>query len=173
MNSASDDTRRLLELLGRAWLLEPDAATLALLGALPRLTGTVEDLSAEDAAIEYSRVVLQLVPPYASLFLDEDAMLNANEAERVQLLYLRHGFEVRPEWRAGPADHLGLELLFLGNLVSRAEHLARRFLREHVLTWAPICLMAVARIDDSRIYSPLAETTLDVLFALDGTARSP
>lgn len=166
MEPASDDTRRLLRLLGRAWLLEPDQTTLQLLGALPGLADAVEGLEPSEAAVEYSQVLLQLVPPYASLFLDDDAMLNADEAETVQRIYVRNGFEILPEWRAGPPDHLGLELLFLAHLYGRDASLARDFLREHLLTWAPVCLLAIARVEDSRLYASLADTTVQVLLAL-------
>jgi TorA maturation chaperone TorD len=133
------------------------------LARLPALREIAESVTPEQAAREYSRVVLQLVPPYASLFLDEEAMLNGPHAERAELVYRRFGFEILSEWRAGPADHLGIELHFLASLVDRDEAAAQAFLAEHVLSWAPVCLLAVARIESARLYPALASFTLDVL----------
>jgi TorA maturation chaperone TorD len=111
-------------------------------------------------------VVLQLVPPYASLFLSEDAMLNGSHAERAEITYRHVGFQILPEWRAGPADHLGVELHFLAYLFERDEAAARVFLSEQLLTWAPVCLLAISRIESARLYSALARVTLDALLAL-------
>ncbi len=139
---------------------------LGRLALLPGLDAVVPEVTPEAAALEYSRVVLQLAPPYASLFLDDEAMLNSGPAERVELEYRRAGFQIRPEWRAGPADHLGLELLFLAHLFERDEAQAARFLEDHLLPWAPVCLLALARIETARLYPALARTTLDVLVSL-------
>ena len=120
-------------------------------------------MTPEDAALEYSRIVLQLVPPYASLFLDDDAMLNSNHTEKVELEYRRNGFAIKPEWRAGPADHLGPELHYLAHLYRQQGDAATRFLSDYLLLWAPVCLMAVARVESARLYPALAAVTLDVL----------
>jgi TorA maturation chaperone TorD len=116
--------------------------------------------------LEYSRIVLQLVPPYASLFLDDAAMLNSAAAEEVEREYRRTGFAIQPEWRAGPADHLGIELHFLAHLLERDEEAAAVFLSRRLLPWAPVCLLAIGRIEVARLYPALAGVTLDVLVAL-------
>lgn len=136
------------------------------LALLPGLDGIAAELTPEAAALEYSRLVLQLVPPYASLFLDDEAMLNSTPAERVELEYRRSGFRILPEWRAGPADHLGLELLFLAQLYEADGDRAAWFLDAYLLPWAPVCLLALARIETGRLYPKLATVTLDAITGL-------
>ncbi|CAN5702355.1 hypothetical protein BH23CHL2_BH23CHL2_36690 [soil metagenome] len=133
------------------------------LALLSRLSGLAGEVKPEAAALEYSRVVLQLVPPYASLFLDEEAMLNSNHAEQVELEYRRGGFLINPDWRAGPADHLGLELYFLAHLYAVDAAPAARFLSDYLMPWAPICLLSIARVESARLYPGLASTTLEVI----------
>jgi TorA maturation chaperone TorD len=149
--------------LGTAWLLEPDEEMLARLALLPGLSAVCADLTPDEAALEYSWVVLQLVPPYASLFLDDDAMLNSNYTEQVELEYRRSGFVIRPEWRAGPADHLGIELHYVAYLLEHEPERVLAFLESHLLPWAPVCLLAIRRIEAAQLYPPLAVVTVDVL----------
>ncbi|MFW6074217.1 MAG: molecular chaperone TorD family protein, partial [Chloroflexota bacterium] len=149
----------LLHLLGRAWLLEPDREMLDRLAVLPALRDSAENITEEAAAIEYSTVLLQVVPPYASLFLHESGMLNAAPAEEAQRAYLEGGFEIDPAWRAGAADHLGLHLLFLAHLLAHGSAGWRGHLSRKILNWAPVCCLAVARVGDSRRYAPLATFT--------------
>jgi putative dimethyl sulfoxide reductase chaperone len=161
-----EDTVRLLRTLGDAWLLEPDTALLTRLAALPPLGGFAGHGDAEQLAIAYSSLFLQMVPPYASLFLSEDGMLNADPAEEAQRAYTRAGFEVRPAWRAGAADHIGVELHFLATLLERGLPQTQAFLTEHLLTWAPVCCLAVERAEVHPLYTALGRLTCDVVLAL-------
>lgn len=133
------------------------------LALLPGLGHVGRSMTPEEAALEYSRVVLQIVPPYASLFLEEEAMLNSLQTEQVELEYRRTGFEIRPEWRAGPADHLGIELHFLAHLLDSRPELAQRFFSRHMLSWAPVCLLAISRVEAAKLYPALADLSLGVL----------
>ncbi|MEZ4524215.1 MAG: molecular chaperone TorD family protein, partial [Thermomicrobiales bacterium] len=160
------DVAYLLKVIGTAWLLEPDDAMLERLALLPGLEDVCAAMTPEAAALEYSQVILQLVPPYASLLLDEEAMLNSAQAERVEAEYRLAGFSILPEWRAGPADHLGVELQFLGHLLAVDEDRAARFLNEYLLPWAPVCLLAISRIERATLYPALADVTLQVLTAI-------
>jgi TorA maturation chaperone TorD len=156
----------LLRLLGFTWLLEPDAAALAQLATLPPLAAACAALTPEAAALEYAEAILQAVPPYASLFLDDTAMLNAAPAELAAETYARYGFEVQPEWRAGPADHLGLELLFLAVLWEHDAPAARAFLSTQLLIWAPVCCLAVERLPHTPLYAAIARLSRRTLVSL-------
>ncbi len=156
----------ILRLLATAWLLEPDEPALERLAQLTGLEEAASNITPQQAALEYSRIVLQQVPPYASLFLGEDAMLNGPHAERVELHYRQAGFTIAPEWRAGPADHLGIELHFLAHLIEREDPAAGTFLTEWLLPWSPVCLLAIARIQTARLYPALAGLTIDVLLGM-------
>lgn len=161
-----NDTVRLLRVLGDAWLREPDDALLARLAALPPLADVVDASTAGELAIAYSELFLQAIPPYASLFLSDDAMLNSDAAERAQRSYGRAGFTVETEWRAGAADHLGVELHFVAYLLETESPAWKTFLNEQVLSWAPVCCLAVERAEGAPLYSGLARLTKDVLLAL-------
>ena len=165
------DHSDLLRLLGTAWLLEPDTGMLGGLAAVPGLADAVEGMVPEAAALEYSQVILQLVPPYASLFLDESAMLNGVQAERMLLEYHRAGFTIAPDWRAGPADHLGIELHFLAFLLDKDRASAGRMIDAFLLPWAPVCLLAIQRIENARLYPNLAKVTLATLLDIDDRIR--
>lgn len=161
------DTVRLLRVLADAWLREPDEALLDRLGALPPLAGAATAADPRELAIAYSDLFLQAIPPYASLFLSEDAMLNSDAAERAQRSYSRSGFTIEPEWRAGAADHLGVELHFIAFLMERESPAWKTFLREQLLSWAPVCCLAVERTGVAPLYTSLARLTREVLPALD------
>lgn len=150
---------QLLELLGDAWLIEPDALALARLSAfIP-----VEAVDPGRLAIGWTETFLQLVPPYASLFLDEAGMLNSWPAERVAQVYAASGFQLKPEWRAGAADHLGVQLHFLATLIPDRPTRAELFLREQLLPWAPVCCLAVERVATEPLIGSIARLTLDTL----------
>ena len=161
------DTAILLHLLANTWLIEPDQQALDQLALLPPLAGVARSTTPEEAALEYAEVVLKQVPPYASLFLDEEAMLNGPHAERMQTEYARAGFEILREWRAGPADHLGLELHFLAHLIERRSETWYAVLVEEILSWAPVCCLAVERVEGAALYGPIARLTREVLVSLE------
>lgn len=163
------DTVRLLRVLGDAWLREPDDVLLARLAALPSLEAVATTSVPDELAVAYAELFLQAIPPYASLFLSEDAMLNSDAAERAQRSYGRADFTIESEWRAGAADHLGVELHFIAHLLDMESPARKTFLNEQVLSWAPVCCLAVARAEGAPFYSGLATLTRDVLLALGET----
>ncbi len=154
----------LYRLLGQLLLSEPTGDTLAFLkdqaalesGILP----AVEQLQAEwlqAVRVEYSHLFLLNVYPYASIYLDREAMLNTGSTEEVRSLYELYNFQPPPGLFA---DHLGLELLFLAHLAQlevaalTAGQMARavrfragagQFLKMHLLEWLPVFQAALAR----------------------------
>lgn len=149
----------MLATLGDAWLLEPDTDLLERLGAYL----DAEGIAPADLAAPWAETFLQTVPPYASLFLSEDGMLNSWPADRAAEIYAAAGFLPRPEWRAGAPDNLGVQLHFLAYLLPDRPKRAGLFLREQILPWAPVCCVAVERAGSHRIFRSLARLTLDAL----------
>ncbi len=162
------ETAHLLELLGDAWLMEPDAPLLARLAtSLP--VGTPEG---GDLAALWAETFLQTVPPYASLFLSDDGMLNSWPADRAAQAYATTGFQAKPEWRAGAPDHLGVQLHFLATLLPERQLLADLFLKDQLLPWAPVCCLAVERAATHPLFTAIARLTLDVLLELSAPKTS-
>lgn len=90
--------------------------------------------------------------PFQSTFLDETARAGGYETERVTDFYHEAAFPVVET--AESADHIGVELNFLGFLskleaetdvhgAARSRGFARRFLDEHLLRWLPALVFAL------------------------------
>lgn len=90
--------------------------------------------------------------PFQSTFLDQTARAGGDQTERVTDFYHEAAFPVVQT--AESADHIGVELNFLGFLskmeaevdetgAARARGYARRFLDEHLLRWLPALAFAL------------------------------
>lgn len=156
------ETAQLLELLGDAWLMEPDAPLLERLATVVPVGAT----DVVDLAVLWAETFLQTVPPYASLFLSDDGMLNSWPADRAAQTYADAGFQSKPEWRAGAPDHLGVQLHFLALLLPDRPKRTELFLREQLLPWAPICCLAVERAAIDPLFTAIARLTLNTVVEL-------
>ncbi len=161
--AVQSDTIAYIRLLASAWLLEPDEQTLRRLRVQGSWPSDTDEISPDEAALEYSQLILQQVPPYASLFLSEDGMLNGPYAEQVQLDYLQHDFEIDPAWRAGAPDHIGVELLFLAHLLEHQSTFQVEFLESRMLNWIPVCCFAIERNRKARLYAAIACATVNII----------
>jgi TorA maturation chaperone TorD len=130
---------------------------------------------ADEAAAVHYRLFGFNVPPYASLFLDEEARLAGPVAGRVRRWYEQVGFSASTSGEE--PDHLGVELRFLA-LLSGAEadawrddrsedvddlrRLQRHLLDGHLLWWLP-GLIHVVQQQGPPFYARLATLTLDLI----------
>lgn len=160
---------RLAALLGRLLLAEPgpDAADLV------RGIDELEPLGRADAELsaEYERLVLREVPLFESVFLGTDGQRGGPIVAEVLDWYRRYDFDEGDAWRVPSADHLGVELRFLGHLIAREAgawdadrpddaarfvEAQREFLAAHLGQWGEVAVAAVARRAGASPYAALA-----------------
>jgi TorA maturation chaperone TorD len=117
---------------------------LAVMGELSRNDYVPGELDAE-----YNRLFVFNLPrvpaqPYASWWLEPGHELMGAATRKLGTLMAARGMAVSPDSGLSP-DHIVTELELMACLVEEGEAAAgdRRFLREHLLTWAPHFLAAV------------------------------
>ena len=142
--------------LGRLLLAEPGPGLAQLVAPLPELAQLADTASAAD----YERVFLRSVPPYESAFRSDDGRQGGAVAAAVADVYAEAGFDEHEggQWRVAGPDHLGLELRCHADLVGRegaawaadrpdeaalAVEEERRFLADHLATWAAVAIRAM------------------------------
>ncbi len=160
--------------LAHAWLEEVRADGLEVLAASPPLehalqaAGVPAEGTLTELAVEYQRLFGFGVPPYESVFLDPSAMLMAPATARVQALYRRVGWTPPPA-RVGAADHVGLELWLLADLLATGRrNEAERLVRDHLAFWLPVLVLTVQRLAPAPFYAVLAEQTVALVLPLLG-----
>ncbi|MEZ9490306.1 molecular chaperone TorD [Vibrio breoganii] len=106
--------------------------------------------------------------PYASIYLDDSKLLNGKPAQDMAQLMQEKGIEVDKNFNE-PADHLALELDFLGNLIIRSNELEQEshleqalaeqkaLIEEHILSWIPQFSENCTQYDEFGFYSSVAE----------------
>ncbi|NLZ16426.1 MAG: hypothetical protein GX087_01650 [Desulfobulbaceae bacterium] len=106
-----------------------------------------------DLRLEYTRLFITAarrnttVPPYASVYLDSDALLQGRTTERIHDFYRSCGYELAAE--SEPADHIWLQLNFLAALARDAnfeaeEQFLRTFFRPWFVIFKEKCFQATA-----------------------------
>ena len=110
----------------------------------------------------------QAALPYASIYLDEGKLLNGKPAEQMAALMHTKGIQVDRNFNE-PADHLAIELDFLGNLIIRSNELEQEshleaalaeqkaLIETHILSWIPQFSENCALYDKFGFYSSVAE----------------
>ncbi|GAD89249.1 chaperone protein TorD [Vibrio halioticoli NBRC 102217] len=106
--------------------------------------------------------------PYASIYLDENKLLNGVPAQQMTQIMLEHGIEVDKCFNE-PADHLAIELDFIGNLIIRSNALEmeshlesaltkqKSLIEQHLLSWIPQFSANCTKYDEFGFYSAVAE----------------
>lgn len=149
--------------LARLFLMELDEPTHEALSHDSRFRSSLPS-RLQDARVEFVRLLTLSVYPYASVFLEDEAVLNGESTEQVERMFGRIGFELKREWVVAAPDALGAELACLGWLFERGdERGALEFLRDFILPWAPVCCLALERAAHLPFYRMLAQVTRMVL----------
>lgn len=165
----------LYRFLARAYLAPPDEDFLTLAADVPELGRWLGgDAVAGDLATRYTWLFSFNVYPYASVFIDPSAMLNAPWSGFVAGVYRALGLDASSAAGIAAPDHLAAQLEAVAALLEREEgatdalaarrarHGQRTLLCEHLLPWLPIFLAAVERADDG-FYRALATLTREVV----------
>jgi putative dimethyl sulfoxide reductase chaperone len=149
--------------LAGLFLQELDVPALEALAVDSRFASSLPaDL--QDARVEFTRLFAMSVYAYSSVFLGPTPELNGESTAEVEAFYRRVGFETPSEWMLGAADALGAELACCAMLIERGMGAqAEEFLCGHLLSWAPICCLAVERNAHLPIYRKLGAVTRESL----------
>ncbi|MDQ7030471.1 MAG: molecular chaperone TorD family protein [Ardenticatenia bacterium] len=140
----------------------------------PRLSARPPREALTELAVDYQRLFGFGVPPYESVFLDPSAMLMAPATARVQAFYRRVGWRPPAGARVGAADHVGVELLLLADLMAAGRQAdAERLVQEHLAFWIPPLVAAVSGLNPAPFYATLADRTLEAVLSLLPGASSP
>lgn len=156
--------------LARAWLEEVTEEDLIAYEGLPGLSCALPAHGEDpltDLAVDFQRLFGFNVPPYESVFLDPSAMLMAPATARVEAFYRQAGWHPPGDARVGAADHLGLELWLLGDLMGSGRlDMAQALVQGHLAYWLPVLARTLARLDAHAFYAALADETVDAVLAL-------
>ncbi|MFB9214953.1 molecular chaperone TorD [Vibrio sinaloensis] len=162
----SPEIRSFLSGLGENEALKP--AITKVIDALNRL------LDREDAQLELSADFCDLflksdkdsALPYASMYIGKTGLLNDEPAREIETLMSQHGVQVDKNLNE-PADHIAIELDFLGNLIIRSNELEQEhaleaalseqetFIRQHLLSWTPAFSTKCQTLDDFGFYAAI------------------
>ncbi|KHA61847.1 molecular chaperone TorD [Vibrio variabilis] len=111
--------------------------------------------------------------PYASMYVGKSGLLNDEPAREMEALMQKHGVQVDENLNE-PADHIAIELDFLGNLIIRSNELESdvemenaleeqdKFINHALLNWVPKFAAKCKALDDFGFYSAIV--TLMVAF---------
>ncbi|MBW3696614.1 molecular chaperone TorD [Vibrio sp. T187] len=166
-NYHSVEIRSFLSGLGENDTLKPSVDSLV--DALNRLQ-TREDAQLELAA-DFCDLFLKSdkhgALPYASMYIGESKLLNGKPAQEMEKIMAQHGVGVNEDLKE-PADHLAIELDFLGNLIIRSNELEQErhmedafieqktFIVEQLQSWLPQFQAKCSEFDTFGFYSSVA-----------------
>lgn len=118
--------------------------------------------------------------PYASLYLDKSGLLNAKPAQDMRELLTKYNIAQKAEFNE-PADHIAIELDFLGNLIVMTNQQSseedfelymtaqQNFINEQLLSWTPRFSQICKERDEFGFYAAVTHflvtfLQLDILF---------
>ncbi len=109
--------------------------------------------------VDYTKTFLLYIHPYESFFLDETGLLCTDVSTSVKRFYIMAGYEpVIEEARVRCFDHIGLELAFMAKLIEENRlDLQYRFLKQHLVRWAPVFGIVVSEVASTKFYSAMGE----------------
>ncbi|NOH79445.1 molecular chaperone TorD [Vibrio sp. RE86] len=112
--------------------------------------------------------------PYASLYIGKSGLLNDTPAKEMEELMQKHGVEVDKNLNE-PADHIAIELDFLGNLIIKSNQAdtdeelegaltaQEQFIRERILSWVPQFNAKCQNLDEFGFYAAVSSLTVSFL----------
>lgn len=159
------------------WPLPAEGHTSAGLHALQVSADQFE--SAEAIRVDHDRLygvsARATVAPFESVHRGDDGLVFDVQTLEVRQAYTQLGLQA-PKLNREPDDHIGLEFDFIGQALLGAmdarDHdldaapeltVAAAFYKEHLRTWAPAMLAAVAEAADTAFMRGVAELSLGAL----------
>lgn len=106
--------------------------------------------------------------PYASMYIGESKLLNDKPAKEMAELMQSKGIGVKDGFNE-PADHVAIELDFLGNMIIRSNELEKlehindalleqkAFIETYLLSWFPQFSEKCVKLDDFGFYGAVTE----------------
>lgn len=161
MNFLSDKEERAAtyRLLAGVFLRQPDEETFETL----RLSYKLEVKDSLDAAVSEFASVFRLLPPYESVYFNPGE--RAGIVADVHAFYESEGVMLDRELGL-PADHLGVELLFMSYLIENERLEAqRKFLERHILRWTPSYLDTLGGSANGMFYKSMTSFTKGFLIS--------
>lgn len=165
-------------------LLEDFAAS----DEVPRLA--TADTRAQSFDPDYVNLTVVSVVPYESFYRRDDAMVESGRANPLADFLLKYGFEADlAAARSLSMDHVGIELELMATLaqkeaeaaqvgdpryVAQVRGIEQAFLDEHLVGWAPLYFLAVARNAKTLLYRDGADAALQFLLSdYEALAKEP
>ncbi len=170
----SAEIRSFLSGLGENESLKP--AVTKVVDALNRL------LDRDDAQLELAADFCDLflksdkdsALPYASMYIGKSGLLDDKPAREIEALMQTRGITVDKNLNE-PADHIAIELDFLGNLIILSNKLdneselnsaleeQERFIQQHLLSWAPQFSEKCQKLDKFGFYAAIVQLLVSFL----------
>lgn len=131
--------------------------------------------------VDFTNLFLLHLTPYESFFKREDGMMNTGGSNPVVQFYEKYDFQVDlSRGRIIASDHIGAELEFMHVLLEGEKRaltkkdeksqleileIEKEFLKEHLLSWAPLFLNQVRKESETSFYREFADLAIDFLFS--------
>ncbi|QBY03818.1 molecular chaperone TorD [Thalassotalea sp. HSM 43] len=122
-----------------------------------------------ECKVEFSQLFLMDnkngAPPYASIYLSNEELMFQQAHDEMVALLKKQGLAVIEDFNE-PADHIAIQLDYLGNLVlsslnapdpKRASAEQLEFIQHRVLNWLPLLLDKMSRCDNSGFYQGICQ----------------
>jgi len=126
-------------------------------------TSVIED----ELNVDFNSLFVINSQPVETLVVDESGEVLVGLQNPVMFFYFENGYEIdmnRTQILA--PDHISIEFGFMQNLAYRDEdRVALKFLKEHLLTWAPPYLLAMQKEAQTPFYRELCDFTIDYLLS--------
>ncbi|KOO05283.1 molecular chaperone TorD [Vibrio nereis] len=112
--------------------------------------------------------------PYASMYIGKSGLLDDKPAREIEALMQTRGITVDKNLNE-PADHIAIELDFLGNLIILSNKLdneselnsaleeQEHFIQQHLLSWAPQFSAKCQKLDKFGFYAAIVQLLVSFL----------
>jgi TorA maturation chaperone TorD len=140
-----------------------------------------KDLIERYLNVDFTNLFLLHLIPYESFYTREDQMMETGGDNPIQVIYNEFDFRVElDEARVMSGDHIGVELEFMYKLCEAEQkalqdgeyeiaadiaHIEYKFLKEHILEWAPMFLLNVKSEAGTALYFDIADLALEFIMS--------